>query len=292
MYVCKYCGKEVGNKGALVLHERKCIQNPNYTNYSKTQLIAIERNSRRDDNGKIYLRKEQKPITEEQRKHLSEKRKEWLRNHKDEHVWKRNSKFISKPCEILKKFLKDKNINFVEEYQPFDDINYSLDIAWPDEKIAIEVNGNQHYNKDGTLAEYYQKRHNILEERGWRIFEIHYTKCYNINIDNFSDILKLPIYDKDYVKKYFSRKELKYIKKLKYKENKQKEKEIEYNKRKEIIYNLIINSNIDFTKFGWVGKSVKYLKDRNELWSIHIREIIEKYFPNYMEQNNFFIRKI
>ena len=47
----------------------------------------------------------------------------------------------------------------------------------------------------------------MLSDNGWIVFEIHYSKCYNININDFEDILKLPIYDKDYVGKYLSKKE-------------------------------------------------------------------------------------
>ncbi|MDY5668732.1 MAG: hypothetical protein SPK43_05840 [Candidatus Onthovivens sp.] len=57
-------------------------------------------------------------------------------------------------------------INFIEEYCPFIDSAISVDIAFPDIKIGIEINGNQHYNRDGSLKDYYQKRHDKLEEAG------------------------------------------------------------------------------------------------------------------------------
>jgi len=276
---CKFCGKEVHNKGCLTLHENNCINNPNHE-LSKTQQYKLDKDNRRDVNGKIKICGH--PHTEESKKLLSEKRKKWLQEHKDQHVWKRNTKFLSIPCENLKLFLKNKNINFVEEYEPFDDVNYSLDIAWPDIKIAIEVNGNQHYNKDGSLKDYYQKRHNLFEDRGWKIFEIHYSKCFNININDFNDILNLSIYDKDYVNKYFSQKELKEKKKKEEKLIKDKQKqEIEEN-HKQIIYNLITNSDIDFSKYGWTSKALKYLQERNELWNKHIFQLIKKYYPDFL----------
>ena len=64
------------------------------------------------------------------------------------------------------------------------------------------------------------KRHRYFETQGWKLYEIHYTKCYNIKINDFEDILSLPIYDKDYVGKYFSKKE-----------QKKKQKEQEQNKK-------------------------------------------------------------
>ena len=290
-FICKYCGRKIGNNGCLILHERRCLNNPNRL-ISKTQAIKDERNLRRDENGKLKYKSHKH--TEETKKILSEKRKQWLLEHKDQHVWRRDSKFLSEPCENLKQYLKDKGINFVEEYEPFDDINYCLDIAWPDEKIAIEVNGNQHYNQDGSLSKYYQKRHNLFVKRGWKIFEIHYTKCYNININDFNDILKLPIYDKEYVGKYFSKKEIKEKENLikqQVKQNKLELKQQEYNKRKQIIENLINNSGIDFTKSHWSTDAYNYLLSRNELFNKGIFRMIKYYFPEFLQREDIWKRK-
>lgn len=221
------------------------------------------------------------------KKHLSEKRKQWLKDHPNEHVWKRNTKFISKPCENFKKYLLSKGIKFVEEYTPFDDVNYSLDIAWPDEKIGIEINGNQHYNLDGSLGNYYSKRHKLFENRGWKIIEIHYTKCYNIKINDFQDILNLPIYDKNYVGKYFSKKELKQQERIL--KDKQKQEKIDH--QKQIIYNLINNSGIDFSKSSWSTQATKYLESRNELWNKGIFRCIRKYYPEFLQRDDVYKRK-
>lgn len=49
----------------------------------------------------------------------------------------------SKCQENFKQYLRSKNIDFVEEYCPYPNERlFSLDIAWPDEKIAIEINGS------------------------------------------------------------------------------------------------------------------------------------------------------
>jgi very-short-patch-repair endonuclease len=273
--------------------------------------MKIDRDNRRNENGKISIIGHKH--SEETKKRISEKRKQWLLEHKEQHVWRRDSKFLSEPCEHLKTYLKEKGINFVEEYEPFKDVNYCVDIAWPDEKIAIEVNGNQHYNKDGSLSKYYQKRHNLFESRGWKIFEIHYTKCYNININDFKDILNLSIYDKNYVGKYFSKKELKeinrknkIIEKIK---NKEIQKQIKQNKiisikninkkikiqkenkERKIIYNLLNNSGIDFTKSGWSTKAYNYLLERNELWNKGILRCIRKYYPEFLKREDVWKRK-
>ena len=308
-YICKYCNKEVGNKGCLVLHERHCKQNPNRIpckgNYGKTNgHIAWNKGLTKETSEKIKLRSElvhQKYLnneiipsflgkhhTQETKEKISTSRKKYLSNHKDEHVWKRNSKFISIPCQNLKNKFNELGIKYIEELTPFDDYNYSIDIAWPDIKIGIEVNGNQHYNNDGTLVEYYQKRHNIFESRGWKLYEIHYSKCYNININNFQDILNLDIYDKEYVKELFDKK---INKSIIYFENKKK-KEEKINFYKNAIILLIKESNIDFSKFGWVNKAQNYLKENfNILLKGNISRFIKKYYPDFFKQENIFIRK-
>ena len=120
--------------------------------------------------------------TTEAKAKMSKSRIEYLKNNPDKHPWKRHDKFKSKPCENVKTFLMDNNIQFIEEYTP-DNIDrlYSIDIALPDKKISLEINGNQHYERDGTLKQYYQKRQNILEKAGWTVYQIHYSACYNLN---------------------------------------------------------------------------------------------------------------
>lgn len=120
-------------------------------------------------------------VKEAKNKIISEKRKAWLAANPDKHPWRRKNKFMSPPCEKVKSFLKEKGIRFIEEFQPLLNIgrNFSIDIAFPDKKIGIEVNGNQHYNRDGTLKPYYQNRSDILKEHGWKLYELHYSLAYN-----------------------------------------------------------------------------------------------------------------
>lgn len=110
---------------------------------------------------------------------ISKSRIKFLKENPDKHPWKRSTKFKSEPCEHLKQLLKDKSYTFEEE---FTDARwnhcYSLDIAFIDKKLAIEVNGNQHYKNDGTLTDYYQNRYDYLTSQGWNVLEIHYTWCY------------------------------------------------------------------------------------------------------------------
>lgn len=121
-------------------------------------------------------------MSEEQKLEISKRRKIWLSDNPDKHPWRNKDKFQSIPCQNVKDYMMKMNIPFVEEYNPnIADRFFSIDIAMPDKKIAIEINGNQHYNRDGSLKSYYQERHNLLELNGWNVYEIHYSACFNLS---------------------------------------------------------------------------------------------------------------
>lgn len=278
-HICKYCGREIGNKGCLVLHERRCKKSPNY--------IPTERELR-------SLNKKPFKHSEETKKKMSESRKQWLKNNEEKHVWKRHSKFVSVPCEKVKEFLRLNNISYVEEYKVLENHNFSIDIAFPNKKIGIEINGNQHYDKDGLLTKYYKARHEIIEQAGWKLYEIHYSKCFDFNNSFYTSLLALDILDDDYtefIKQYKSKKDIKLQKQLEHKkEIADKKRLIFESKRNQIIY-AINNCKINFSKYGWSEKFKKYLIEHNLFYTNNILTMLKTYYPEFLEDNNVFIRK-
>ena len=134
------------------------------------------------DNIKIRGQSEIKHIfTKDQKDKISKGLINFYKENPDRHPWKKSDKFVSKPCEIFKAILSDNKIKFVSEYSIFPNHSYSIDIAMPEYKIGFEINGNQHYNKDSTLKEYYLNRETYIESFGWKLFQIHYTICFNVN---------------------------------------------------------------------------------------------------------------
>lgn len=210
--------------------------------------FTIEKSIRRSTCSDIC----RKSKTPEELKKISESRKKYLLENPDKHPWKNKDKFKSKPCEYLKNILKSKNINFLEEYNPISSNSYSIDIAFPDIKVGIEINGNQHYNNDKTLKEYYQERHDKIENEGWLLYEIHYSKVYD---SSFVEELLSKINLKESISYDF------YMKKDKSefigppKPNFYQIKHIEDLK----ILEKLKNSDIDFTSFGWVEKASKII---------------------------------
>ena len=148
--VCKYCqvifdNKKI-NRGFFGNHVRWCSKNPKVMD-SK---VAY-------DFKKLTEVKIKKIYSQEERLNISNKRKEWLAANPDKHPWRSKDKFVSKPCEFLKNYLREQKIEFVEEAIISQDKNYSVDILIESKNLILEVNGNQHYDSSGNLREYYQK---------------------------------------------------------------------------------------------------------------------------------------
>lgn len=251
-YTCQYCNKSrVTTKEGMTLHEKYCAANPN-------GVIPIGHSH-----------------SEEMKRHLSEKRKEYLASHPDEHVWKRHSKFTSVPCNTLKEYLRSKGYNFIEEASIIPNRNFAVDICFPDKMIAVEVNGNQHYDTSTMeLSPYYKERHDLIESFGWTVIEVPYNKAYsdefrdslcnlldgaNVDISTFNYKYEcVNIREKASIKRKDHNAKLEAASKNgtldkngKLSGNKVSTDEL--NRRKE----LILNSGVDLTKFGWVGKVIE-----------------------------------
>lgn len=188
--ICPNCGKEHNNK-------KYCSYSCVATYNNKTRVIL---DSTRIKLSKINKGKPGCKHTEETKKIISKKVKQYYLDNPDKHFWTNKDKFFSKPCELLKNILLSKNLFFTEEYKPLTDYNYTVDIAFVDCKIGIEINGNQHYKigESGlSLNDYYQNRHDMIEKAGWHLVELHYKTVYDKNIDDIINNIfnKLFVYD-------------------------------------------------------------------------------------------------
>jgi len=117
-----------------------------------------------------------KKHTEEIRTILSQKRKNWLSKNKDKHNWKYKGE--SYPEKIFRLWLIEQKIEFVAEYTPENfDRFFALDFAIVKSKIGFEINGEQHYNRNGEFTPYHIERQKYIESKGWYIVNI---KAYDV----------------------------------------------------------------------------------------------------------------
>lgn len=200
---CNKCNTLFKNNGACIKHQNNCklVKNiiEEYNSGISLRSLSINYKSTPNiikkflENNNVSIRTELENLkiksingtkrrhSEETKKKMSEDRKKYLKENPDKHPWKKDTKFISIPCENFKKVLDELNIKYLPEYTPSDDRAFSIDILLPQYKIAIEVNGNQHYNKNATLKAYYQERHDFISNLGYEVYELHYSLFFNNN---------------------------------------------------------------------------------------------------------------
>lgn len=221
------------------------------------------------------------------KKIIAKKRKEFLKNNKNKHNWSMYKNKESKPEKAFKKIINKINKEIIQYYiPPENDRFYELDFADINNKIGFEINGNQHYEKNGLLTDYYQKRHNYFIEYGWKIIEIYHILCFNEN--EIRKILQETYkgninYSENKTNEIFTNK---LLKKQKKEEEKNKKKEI---KQKKIIKikTELIKSNINFKKFGWVTKVSKIIgisPSKTSSW-------IKRNIPDFWNEKKPYIRK-
>jgi len=233
-----------------------------WTNLHKTIGVSKTVLERALKEGYVSKKIHERNVSDVAKLRISEGRKKFLKENPDKHPWKNNDKFKSVPCELLKTKLIENDVLFIEEYQPSNERFYSIDIAFPNKKIGIEINGNQHYNRNGTLGEYYVNRNKYLNSIGWEIIDIHFSLVYsNSLLEKFIALIKentLTVEEfGNYTKEYYERKNKKKNELI----LRKNEKSNTIIQKIELIKNALLLSEIDFSKFGWVEKASVIIKN-------------------------------
>lgn len=206
-----------------------------------------------------------------------------MKNNPDLHPWKRHNKFISIPCNYLKQILRDYCIEFEEEITISKTRHFSIDILIPTKNLVIEVNGNQHYNRDGKLKSYYKKRHDFIIELGFSIIELQYYEVFNKDkiislIESYGDkSIILPFFHKEKKTLKYGSREL-YFEAVRAKS---------YEKAKPLIKKLI-ESDIEFDKFGWVGPASNIIGIKSQ----KVNTWMKKYMFDFYNEKCFKKKKI
>jgi len=296
--ICEICGREKsGQHSRFCVHKKEDIDKVRklYDNeklsaremiaqgFNKTLVCFSLRGRRRSVSEANKLAHKKHPDvfkhTDEIKKVLSKKRKQWLNNNKDKHNWRFN--FESYPEKLVREYLETLSVKVIAEYIPDDfDRFFKIDFAVIEKKIAIEVNGNQHYKRNGEFNEYHINRQKYLESKGWIVVNI---PAINVNKDfenvklQLQNVLNCP--QSTSFEPIISQKQLKL--ENKYAKKRKREEEKKNNVQQKI--DLVLKSNIDFSKFGWVGKIAKLLNKPQH----KINKWMKKNMLNFYEQQCF-----
>lgn len=190
MFICKYCKNEYTKYG-IKNHESRCKKNPDRLEAAEKWLRSMRNKKpanqwiKAKETGVPYVltKEARKRISnasmgrkhsEKTKKKISEKRKEYLRKNPDKVPYRLNhySRGPSYAEEYWKGILDANELDYVQEYR----IGlYSLDFAFVDNKIDLEIDGDQHY-LDERIIKSDKRRTEWLTEKGWTVIRISWSE--------------------------------------------------------------------------------------------------------------------
>ena len=261
------------SKGLKKAHKRNCYKNSNFnignylsdlktSNPEKYKKIRLEQSTTYKKNFKLGLHKSHsRKLSEETKEKIRQKRIEYLKLKTGQTAWERRS---SGKMSYLEKWFYDEIIikeNLLSKYDivnEYSEYPYFIDFAFLNIKLAVELDGACHFTNGNKRKESDLKKNKLLKSKGWNIFRIAYFENQTEVKEKFLKLLKennfkfsQKVYDNKLIKHLEIKKEKQKIKLIEKKKNSKTQKTLDLiNKRKQ----LILESNIDFTKKGWSGK--------------------------------------
>ncbi len=132
-----------------------------------------------------------KQHSEEAKEVLRKKRFDYLTNNDNISTYtNRHKRKLTKGENILHKIFKDNGLydtyDIVNEYPVYP---YIIDFAFVNEKIAVEYDGEPHFNKNNERIEHDIKRDDYLKTKGWKIYRIPYYELKDFNVKDLLDFI-------------------------------------------------------------------------------------------------------
>jgi very-short-patch-repair endonuclease len=230
---CKYCGQYKKSGSGLTFHEKHCKENPDY-------IPSILKGKERDSFFKEKVSQGMKKA------HAEGRASNWgkLRNRLQPSY---PEKWL---IDKIEKVFNDKNYIREMSFNKF-----SLDFAWIDKQLCIEMDGSQH-DFDEKQIRRDKEKDKLLEETGWKVLRLRWLDCFHSPkeairiakefVDNGTII--------PFEKRWISKKEQhKKIIKEKYGVEKVDNSywDTEYERRLNLI------KDYDKKKYGWVSQAIK-----------------------------------
>lgn len=195
-YICPYCGKEYAKKGIGSHIWRKHSEegqkfDPNKGYQKGTRKgwnkgLTKETDERVRKTGETYHKRfksgeikscKNRKLSEETKKKISESMKNAHKERRAHNIgecrWKCEPSYPEKFfIDVIKNEFQDQN--YIREYYI---LGYSLDFAWVDKKLEIEIDGEQHEKIENQIHD--QQRDKILEDNGWKTLRIKWKDMFN-----------------------------------------------------------------------------------------------------------------
>lgn len=195
--ICRHCSKICKNENSLRNHERLCKENPNRSIVPKKTEAFYEAMKIRKNSNQFIKAKELgeqipengmkgkpgyfKHHTEETKKKISESMKKKMVGNT---IW---VTALEKRKSFAEQFFDDL---FPELKQNYHVDRYFLDLANPEKKVYLEVDGEQHYT-DNKVIQHDKERTERLESLGWTcLMRIRWSKFKKLSKEEQGEIIK------------------------------------------------------------------------------------------------------
>ena len=214
-----------------------------------------------------YSKRDSKNVSEETKKKISDSMKKYYCGSS---IWRTQ---IEKRKSYAEQYFDD---CFPEAEKNYHVNRFFLDLAWSDRKVYLEVDGEQHYTKEGLERD--KERDTILENEGWTL----------ISRVRWSEFQKLSQEEKeDFIYRVGALVVAHEPHKLDIRSGSipSPEKISEIQKKKEDRWNIIQQSNIDFSKFGWVKEISKLFRISENKAGAYIARNFPEFYKNCYKRN-------
>ena len=175
---CRHCHKICKNINSLRNHERLCPQNAerHYISYTLgmqawNKGLTKNTDERVKSRGETYSKRVKAgliKIAMKGKRHTDETKKKMSEAHKKH--WTNGESIFATAREHRRSYPEAYfSTIFSDAKQNYHVLRYYLDFAWPNKKIYVEVDGEQHYTENGLRHD--KERDGLLKSAGWECIE-------------------------------------------------------------------------------------------------------------------------
>lgn len=212
--------------------------------------------------------------SDETKDKIRKKRLKYLKNHPENTAWRlgRNPSYPEKIfIDALESYGWYSRFEIIREKCFFP---YYADFAFENVKVVVEIDGSQHLEQHAQEKD--KKKDELIKSLGWRVFRVP-ANIVQDNVQNVLSELESFIGDikiSSYTSKLLTDSEKKRIERdtLKLLKINEKKQNIEN------LINIISKSDIDFSKFGWVGKVATILNIPHQKVNLWMKKNMNKFY--------------
>lgn len=244
---CLFCNRTFTNSSAYTMHIRWCKSNP--------------------ERQESYNKRDSKNVSVETRKKISDSMKKYYCGSS---IWRTQ---IEKRKSYAEQYFDD---CFPEAEKNYHVNRFFLDLAWPDRKVYLEIDGEQHYTEEGLKRD--KERDTILENEGWTLISrVRWSEFQKLSQEEKNDFIyqvgALVVAHKPHKLDIGSG------------SIPSPDRLSEVQKKKKERWDIIQQSNIDFSKFGWVKEVSKLFGISENKAGVYIARNFPEFYKNCYKRN-------